>query len=94
MGSQIQRVPPDFEHPVDDEGYQMPGAHYERLYNFGEAQCTHFQLYENVSEGTPTSPIFPTQAELFAWLRAEGCPESTISMLQEWGHAPSFVARL
>jgi hypothetical protein len=92
VGSEIKRVPPGFKHPEDEEGYRTPGAHHELLYHLGEARCTSYQLYENVSEGTPVSPIFSTQEELFAWLRSEGCPESTISMLQEWGHAPSFVA--
>ena len=89
MGSEIRRVPANFKHPVDEEGYYVAGAHLEALYHAGQRKCTHFQLYENVSDGTPTSPIFATLEELVDWLRAEGCPDGTITMLREWGHAPS-----
>ena len=86
--------PPGFQHPLDEEGDHIPGAHFEALYHAGESQCTCYQLYENVSEGTPVSPIFDSKEALFAWLRESGYPESTISMLESWSHAPSFVVRL
>jgi hypothetical protein len=94
MGTEIRRVPPGFQHPLDGEGGHIPGAHCEPLYRAGESQCTCYQLYENVSEGTPISPIFDSKAALVAWLRERGYPEGTISMLESWGHAPSFVVRL
>lgn len=31
-------------------------------------QCTHFQMYENTSEGTPISPVLATAEELARWL--------------------------
>lgn len=94
MGSEIRRVPPDFQHPLDGEDYPIAGAHCEPLYHLGAKRCTAFQLYENVTEGTPVSPIFLSREELFAWLRDQGYPEGNIEMLAAWGHAPSFVARL
>ena len=94
MGTDIRRVPPGFQHPLDEEGDHSPGAHYEPLHLAGESQCTCYQLYENVSEGTPISPIFDSKAALVSWLRERGYPEGTISMLESWGHAPSFVVRL
>ena len=94
MGTEVRRVPPGFQHPLDDEGYPVPGAHFEPLYNAGASLCTKYQLYENVTEGTPVSPIFDSMADLVSWLRERGCPEEIISMLVKWGHAPSFVARL
>lgn len=93
MGTEIRRVPPSFQHPLDPEGRPIPGAHLEPLYNAGAAQCTCYQLYENVSEGTPLGPIFDNEAALFSWLREHGIPEANIAMLAKWGHAPSFVVR-
>lgn len=36
----------------------------------GDRARTHFQWYENTSEGTPLSPVFATEAELMEWLEA------------------------
>ncbi len=33
-----------------------------------EAERTHWQMYENVSEGTPISPVMATPEELARWL--------------------------
>jgi hypothetical protein len=94
VGTEIRRVPPAFRHPIDDEGGPIPGAHLELLYNAGASQCTCYQLYENVTEGTPVSPIFDSDAALFAWLRERGWSQENTSMLAKWGHAPSLVVRL
>jgi len=32
----------------------------------------HYQIYETVTEGTPTSPVFASLDEMVAWLIAEG----------------------
>lgn len=37
-----------------------------------DAEPTHYQYYENTSEGTPLSPVFATEAELEIWIRKEG----------------------
>lgn len=37
--------------------------------DFGGRPCTHFQCYENVSEGTPVGPVCATEKE--AWDRRE-----------------------
>lgn len=31
-------------------------------------ECTHFMLYEDISEGTPISPLFSTIEELHQWV--------------------------
>jgi hypothetical protein len=49
-----------------------PDADYYRP-KFTE-EPTWYQCYENVSEGTPVSPPFATQAELVDWLVANGDP--------------------
>ena len=94
MGVQIVRVPPAFAHPVDEDGGPIPGAHLELLYNLDASQKTAYQIYENVTEGTPNSPIFNSLTELKAWLVSEGWPAERIAFLLEHGHAPSFVARV
>jgi hypothetical protein len=33
-----------------------------------EDAATHYQAYENVSEGTPVSPVFATTDELIEWM--------------------------
>ena len=40
MGTEIRRVPPAFQHPLDDEGNPVPGAHLEPLYNAGASHRT------------------------------------------------------
>lgn len=40
-----------------------------------EESRTAYQVYETVSEGTPISPVFPTEADLLAWLtQPDGAP--------------------
>lgn len=35
-------------------------------------EMTHYQVYETVSEGTPTSPVFTTEEALIDWLVNDG----------------------
>ena len=37
-----------------------------------EAERTHYQMYEDTTEGTPLSPVFPTPEELARWLADNG----------------------
>jgi hypothetical protein len=94
MGVEIVRVPLDFKHPTDDTGDVMPGAHLEPLYYLDEKSKSGYQIYENVTEGTPQSPIFASVEELQAWLEAQGWDKARCAYLLEHGHAPSFIARL
>lgn len=93
MGIEIVRVPPNFEHPTDDDGEVIAGAHHELLYYLDPSQKTGYQIYENVTEGTPQSPVFADMSALRDWLTAEGWREDRITFLLEHGHAPSFIAR-
>ena len=52
---------------------------------------THYQIYETVSEGTPTSPIFATLNEMKDWLIREGYSETAAATFAEYGYAPSMV---
>ncbi|AWH19239.1 hypothetical protein C1922_18920 [Stenotrophomonas sp. ZAC14D2_NAIMI4_7] len=93
MGREVVRVPPGFEHPLDEEGGYIAGGHHELLYDADPASRTAFQIYENVSEGTPVSPVFETAEALAQWLRHEGWEQEAIDSLLEAGHAPSFIVR-
>ncbi|MGU3401500.1 hypothetical protein ACLBWS_17500 [Brucellaceae bacterium D45D] len=93
MGKEIVRVPPDFKHPIDEEGEFIAGAHHELLYHAGPASCTSYQIYENVSEGTPDSPVFGTKRQLVEWLVQEGWDKDMIDFLLENGHSPSWIAQ-
>jgi len=93
MGREVVRIPLGFEHPLDEEGDYIPGSHYELLYDSDPASRTAFQIYENVSEGTPVSPVFDTAEALAQWLGQEGWQEEDIDSLLEGGHAPSLIVR-
>lgn len=59
----FQEDPADWEHrPPNPEEY-MP--------DFGD-RATAYQVYENVSEGTPISPVFETEDRLLDWLMNDG----------------------
>lgn len=93
MGSEIVRVPPEFQHPVDGDGEFIAGGHLEPLYYIDPALRTAFQVYENVSDGSPISPVFAKVDELADWLVQERWPSEAIDSLLSNGHAPSLVAR-
>jgi hypothetical protein len=93
MGIEIVRVPLNFQHPINDDGEVIPGAHLEPLYYLTDAEKPGYQIYENVSEGTPESPIFTSMAELQAWAENQGIDKDRMAFLLEHGHAPSFFIR-
>jgi hypothetical protein len=93
MGREIVNVSPNFEHPKASDGEFLPGAHYELLYSFPPEQLTHFQIYENVSEGTPVSPIFSSLQAIKTWLVTQGYSEGAAKQFIESGHAPMLVIK-
>lgn len=58
-----------------------------------ESKKTCYQIYENVSEGTPVSPVFETSEELINWLLGQGFSEAAARKFLEFGYAPSFVVQ-
>lgn len=52
---------------------------------------THYQIYETVSEGTPTSPVFASLKVMRAWLIHKGYSVKAATKFVEGGWAPSFV---
>lgn len=51
----------------------------------------HFQIYETVSEGTPTSPVFASKDEMSIWLVGEGYSEEAAKGFCEMEWAPSMA---
>lgn len=89
----------DFEHRVDsakefDEEPPKPEWFTETR---DESLCTHIQMYETVSEGTPYSPVFATEDELVDWLVKDGGYDGPLPrdaaerFVKGGGWAPSLV---
>lgn len=91
MGREIVRVPAGFRHPADEAGEPIPGAHLEPLWGIPDAERPGYQVYENVSEGTPVSPAFDSVDELRAWLIRQGVTAEAADAFLRDGFAPSFV---
>ena len=63
-----------------------------------KGEATAYQVYENVSEGSPVSPVFKEKEELIAWLMSpaaeEGCgplSRKAAEKFFEAGTAPSMM---
>jgi hypothetical protein len=56
-----------------------------------ESDSIGYQVYETVTEGTPTSPVFETLDAMRTWLLSEGFSEHATDMFLETGWAPSMV---
>lgn len=50
-----------------------------------------WQLWENVSEGSPVSPVFPTETAFREWLSSEGYSPTAIDNFIQMGFAFSMV---
>jgi hypothetical protein len=61
MGRRLVRVPRGYEHPTDREGDAIPGGHLEALYALTDAEKPCYQVYEDVTEGTPVSPVLESE---------------------------------
>lgn len=93
------KCPEDFGHERPDPQYYRP--------DWPEDVATWWQLYENVSEGTPVSPAFATSEELIDYLCAHGdfwqqraygggggvYTRKAAESVVRSGYAPTFIAR-
>ena len=53
--------------------------------DWSEEEKTHFCLYEDVSEGTPVSPVFATKEELARWLETNYAHSlGSLPSYEEW----------
>jgi hypothetical protein len=69
---------------------EPPDPNYYRP-KFPEGAATAYQMYENVSEGTPVSPVFATLEEMEAWLIGAGHSPEAAAKFCRTGWAPSMV---
>lgn len=67
-----------------DEEYYRTG---KQCFSAEDATC--YQIYQTVSEGTPTSPVFETKEEMRDWLIGQGHSERSANAFVEGGWAPS-----
>ena len=82
MGREIKRVPTDFEWPLGkiySEECEEPPT--------GDG----WQLWENVSEGSPVSPVFATKEEFADYLVEQGHNKKAVQNFIEMGWCCSMV---
>ena len=79
----------DYTGNTFEEWYGEPPISYYYRPKFKNAD--HYQMYENVSEGTPVSPIFDTLKQLEDWLVSEGHTREAAKQFCKNRSAPSFV---
>lgn len=113
MGREIRRVPGDWLHPQDDDGNFIPMLEYSPEYpqdaieeydlkfmpNWSEEEKTHYQMYENVTEGTPISPPMESPERLARWLTDNNANAGAgrTATYEQWlnvcksGYAPSML---
>jgi len=96
MGRQIKRVPFDFDHPLYEvwPGYEFPpNLTDEDEDNFSPADPPDgpgYQVWENVSDGSPVSPVFETEDALAEWLIDQGYSPGGVKAFIEFGYSPSM----
>ncbi len=73
----------DYDPPPDKNHYR------EREWK--EEEATAFQIYEDMSEGTPVSPVFLTEVEMRTWLLEQGHSEKATDRFIDGGYAFSMV---
>jgi hypothetical protein len=69
--------------PPDPESY--------RHRDWTPEEAVGYQIYEDVSEGTPISPIFTSLDELQEWLVQRGYSPSAAANFAKGGWAPSMI---
>jgi hypothetical protein len=83
------------KYPKTIRGYaefagDFPRVEYYRP-EWTEAECTAYQIYETVSEGTPVSPVFQTEQEIIDWLVEQGHSLNSATQFVTHKWAPSMV---
>lgn len=85
-------------YPKTYRGYAEYAGNFPRVESYrpewsGE-ECTAYQIYETVSEGTPISPVFQTEQEIIDWLVGQGHSLNSATQFVKGGWAPSMVMRV
>ena len=95
-GNYIPVLDQPYDPIADPEEFGVYGARDFRP-NWTSEEMTHYQWYEDVSEGTPMSPPFATEAELVDYIVEHGDPvygaitrqQAERFVRDKW--APSFI---
>lgn len=69
---------------------ERPDPTYYRHRCWGEDEATSYQIYENVTEGTPLSPVLPDIEAVRAWLFAAGYSRAATEQLINSFYLPTF----
>jgi hypothetical protein len=97
--SEWVRKDPDLTYPFEEWDGKRPVAE-DFMPDWPESERTHFQMYEDTSEGTPISPAFATPEELARWLADNNAStfadlttdyETWLRMIRGPGWAPSMI---
>jgi hypothetical protein len=59
-----------------------------------DEECTAYQIYETVTEGTPVSPVFQTQQAIIDWLIDQGHTSHAAVQFVKGGWAPTMLMRV
>lgn len=72
-----------------------PSVEYYNPYNWSKEEANCFQVYENVTEGTPLSPVFESLKQVEHWLVAGLCLDRrTAKELCRTTYSPTFSGSL
>ena len=77
--------------------YAGPPPEKDMYVSYKKTDCSWFQLYENVSEGSPITPPFETKDELIQFLITHGdfwgnnWSENSAKLVVDSGGAPSMI---
>ena len=58
---------------------------------FSAAEATHYQVYEDTTEGTPISPVLASKEDVVAWLVREAIRPEDAAAFVEIGSVPTKV---
>lgn len=101
MSRLIKRVPLDFAHGPDDGTWPGYVRECDVFECGGCVECEDeeppegdgWQVWQDVSEGSPISPVFAERDSVVAWLvENEDCAPAAADKFIEDGWAPSFIA--
>ena len=87
--SRAQEKHPDITLGEWDGG--PPDRDYYRQKWGDDNPATHYQVYEDVSEGTPVSPVLASLKEMKGWLLSQGFSEHATDKFIELEWAPSMI---
>lgn len=103
MGREVRRVPVDFDWPLLQvwPGFVMPadlsGPEQDAWRETAPPSGDGWQLWEDVSEGSPVSPVFPDRESFVDWLSKDyrnvlgsQLSRSEAEALVDAGWCPSF----